>query len=135
MNADTMIHNQRFRMVLFSAFPASKKKRASGRGIASATQSLTGMVSVNELPNRNHCSKKELEAFLDCVPYKDVSNKGVITYQYYYDPETKKKDNAKQEDANNTWLSFNSPLCSHSPFESHNSLEWRLNRTKRSPHP
>lgn len=93
------------------------------------------MVSVNELPNRNHCSKDELKEFLDCVPYKDVSNKGVITYQYYYDDRTKKEDEQEKKKANNIWLSFNSPLCSHSPFESHNSLEWRLNRTKRSPHP
>ena len=122
-------------MVLYSTFPASKKKVAGRRGIASSTDSLTGMVSVNELPNRNHCSKDELKEFLDCVPYKDVSNKGVITYQYYYDPETKKEDEQEKKKANNIWLSFNSPLCSHSPFESHNSLEWRLNRTKRSPHP
>ena len=63
---------------------------------------------------------------MDCVPYKDV------TYQYYYDDRTKEEDEQEMEDANNIWLS---PLCSHSPFESHNSLEWRLNRTKRSPHP
>lgn len=58
-----------------------------------------------------------------------------VTRQKYYDSKTKEEDEEKKKKANNIWLSFKSPLCSHSPFESHNSLEWRLNRTKRSPHP
>lgn len=66
---------------------------------------------------------------MDCVPYDDV------TYQYYYDDRTKKEDEEKKKNADRKWRSFKYPLCSHSPFESHNSLEWRLNRTKRSPHP
>ena len=70
-----------------------------------------------------------MKEFLKFIP------KEKVTSQKYYNSKTKKEDKKKLEDANNIWLSFNSPLCSHSPFESHNSLEWRLNRTKRSPHP
>ena len=121
--------HQRLGMVLFSTFPASKTNGSGGRRVVSSTDSLTGMVSVNELPNRNHCSEKELDDFEECIHCENT------TYQYYYDSNTKEEDEQEMEKANNIWLSFNSPLCSHSPFESHNSLEWRLNRTKRSPHP
>lgn len=41
------------------------------------------------------------------IPHKKV------TRQKYYDRKTKEEDEKKMERANNIWLSFNSPLCSH----------------------